>query len=209
MIAPINVNTELGRIVEAVDKIFQRRGERQREQWEDLQDVVEAIGLIVDQYSDLYVTLLIEIQWTMADPDAPEDDRRQLARLAQEFLTDDRLINKLAELRGSLQVASTDRKIASSRHRPLATQMRGLERSTTSYMNHLLAMKAGTQQFDSGGVRLWNLWDALLWLQGDVREIPIRDLTEEAIRNRRSDLTLAIHALVGQVHRQVGDDFMR
>ena len=163
----------------------------------------------MDRYSDLNVKLLIDIQWTMANPEVSEDDRRQLARLAHEFLTDDRLINKLAELRGSLQVANTDRKIASSRHRPLATQMRGLERSTTTYMDHLQAVRAGTNQFDSGDVRLWNLWDVLLWLQGDVREIPIRDLTEEAIRNRRSDLTLAIHALVGRVHRQVGDDFLR
>jgi hypothetical protein len=196
-VIPVPVNTELGRIAEAVERILARRAGREQETWANLADDLEAVVLIAGRINTLYVDLLADIQSSAETTDDGADEQADPIQEVRVFLRDDHLIGLLTELHGRVQAASQNRNLRRRRFREVVAALRGLERAIDAYLNHLRAVQGSEAQTDSQGARLWNLSDVLKALEGHEQELSVPALCEEAIRNRRNDLTYAIDHLAG------------
>jgi hypothetical protein len=204
-VVPVPVNIELGRIVEVAEKILARRDERDREVWADLADELEALAVVVRRVNKLYEDVLAGIQ---NNPPRSTRARDRAIEDARAFLRDDDIIGILTQLQGHVQAASQShtinrRRFRGQEYRNLASALRGLERATEAYLNHLRQIQNHEVQTDSAGARLWNLADVLKALEGEEADIPLGELCEEAIRNRRTDLVYAISRLTGQARQHI------
>ena len=196
MLAPIEINTEFGRVFELAGNILARREDRKQDYWADLEDDLEALRVIVSKADALYVELLQDIQWS--DADGTEIDRDVLLKEVDNFISQDQLTQLLYMLQGRIEAQSHRKTFGRPTYRRLVSALRGLDSSVTGYLEHLQALRDGAQMYDSRGVRLWTLADVRTALQTGEKEPPLRILCEEAIRNRRLDLVHAINGLVGR-----------
>jgi chromosome segregation ATPase len=196
IVPAIEVNTELGRIFDLANAILERRQRRDRDYWANLEDELEAVRTIVSRMDRLYVELLEDIQWGMGESE--EADVEVCIRQIEAFLHEDQLMQLLIDLNGRIEVASQSRDFRRRKYRELITVLRSLDKAIESYRDHIDEIKSGARQLDSKEQRLWNMHDVLRALRGEESELPMRELCEEAIRNRRLDLVHAISDLVGR-----------
>ncbi len=201
----IEVDLELGRIAEVVSGILGRRQQRKQDVLADLEDDLEAVGVIVSRMNRLYVDLLEEVQWNAIGSGSELENRDEFIQQIHHFLHEDVLVSRLIELRGRIQAASQSRRFRWRRSRDMVTGLRGLDQAISAYLGFLEAVQKNEIQRDSNEMPLWNLSTVLRLLEAEENpaELSLRELCEEAIRNRRIDLVHAIDDLQGQAVQHV------
>jgi hypothetical protein len=202
-VAPIAVNTEIGRVAETVERILARRETRKYNAWADLRDDLEATVKLVGETNQLYTRVLRRAK---SQRRGGRDDFEDIAQELRDFLEDDTLLEKLTNLQQVIAVASQEHKyIRGPRRKAIASDLRGLERAVNAYIEHLTAIRNGELPHDSQDVPLWNMSSVLAALEaGELPEgLSIQELCEEAIRNRRTDLALSISGLAGSAKQHI------
>jgi hypothetical protein len=202
---PIKIDVELGRIAEVVSGILERRANRELKFWADLEDDLEAIGVIITQFDRLYVELLEDIQWRQHGSNDEVANRQQLIEQIHHFQHADELVAQLVELHGRVEVASQLRDLLPWKYRQLRSALRGLDRAIESYLQHMGDIREGDVPVDSKEKPLWNLATVLQCLESgeNASGLSLRELCEEAISNRRLDLVLAVRELIGQATQRL------
>lgn len=198
----ISVDAELGRIAEVAERILARREQREDDFWGELQDDLQAARVIVDGVNKLYGRLLDDIQKTTGRNDSKRSREAALDE-ARAFLRNDTLIGMLTELNARIETASQDRKMRGRRSRKVGEALHGVSGALDTYLQHLRAMQRAETQETAAGLPRWTLSDVRSALEGHKHDLPLYDLCEEAIRNRRNDAIYALDELVGQATQKI------
>jgi hypothetical protein len=200
---PLPVGLDPGRLAETVDRALDRRTKRKENAWADLVDDLEATAKLVEGINKLYTKLLEGVK---SQTRSRTTDPYDLAQQLREFLDDDTLLEKLAELQKVIAVASQERRfIRGPRRKAITDDLRGLEQATNNYIKHLNAIRVGKVPRNTQGAPLWNMSSVITALEtGELPEgLSLQELCDEAIHNRGTDLTLPIRELSGSATQHI------
>lgn len=149
------------------------------------------------------MAILEDVQWSATEPDGGVETRAAISEQIHHFLRDDQIIERITAIHGRVSSASHLRTFLPGKFRDAVTALRGLERAVNAYLSYLHELQSGEISHGPNKEPLWNLTTVLDALENGEGPMPLRDLCEEAIRNRRSDLILAVQEMAGQARQSI------
>ncbi len=202
----LEIDPGIGRIVEAAQKIVERRAIRRAKLeddfWADLQDDLQAANHMVREVNKLYGRVLNDIEGSIGQQESPDAHRAALDK-ARAFLRDDTLIALLKEVDARLAAASQDEQLNSRKLRTIGEALHAVHDAIEDYIRHLQSMQENEPQFMESGERRWTLAEVGRALEGHKQELAIDALCEQAIRNRRKDAVYSIQTLAGEASQKI------
>jgi hypothetical protein len=206
----IGIDLDIGDTVRAVDEILARRASAETAVWDTLRDELDAIAQTTMALDDMYLSLLIEIEDIVRQPEPSPERIAVVIRQGQIYCSDRNLLGRLIELRAAVGVAAFHDDLKRRRYREISSTLRSIDVRLGTYIARLRRFQNGEGSGAQNERSRWDLKSLLDLLARKASlslhasdEIPAMQACEEAIRNFDSALSEDLWSLIGRARQQL------
>lgn len=177
-----DLNLELGRAVEAIERILARRDKAKRDYWFKLEDDLEAAALIAHEHHSLYGKVVGALQHAVPLT-ARSQARKRAINDASAFVNDAELLSRFIRVNARIEAASHDRRRLASRVRAAAKALRDAADAGERYIKYMESLQDGTPDLDASGRQRWNLSDLRAAIDGGrPDDLSLEDISDKVAR---------------------------